>query len=132
MQHGETTMKNSKKPNETQVAINFKHKYSHNNNEYYYEIDLIDVDSGELCITYISDNNMNYEAWEKLISVMDDKPAHGIGISGNFKYKRNKSKKHNLRIINADVKDLNFEGFVVRDEFMMHIKNTHYSDLDYA
>jgi|TARA_R110001606_G_scaffold296856_2_gene444631 hypothetical protein len=110
----------------TQIAVNFKQKWSHNNEEYYYEIEFIDDSNGKLSVTYVSENNRNYRIWEQLITAMEDKPGHGVVLSGDFKLKKGKVTKNGLSIMNADCKDLTFEQYVPKDMFMNFVLNEFY------
>ncbi len=120
MQHGETTM-NSNKPSPYQVAVNVKRKHSHRNFEDYWEIELIDRDSGVLRKTYVTLNMRNYVMWQHLLLAMEEYPGSAICIHGNFKCVKGKTD-----IINADVKFSHEKSFD-RDEFMNAVADMYYA-----
>ena len=115
------------KPANMQFAVTHTQKYSHNNQEYYDEIEFIDNDTGKMTITYVSESNRNYSKWEQLVRAMEDKPGHGVLISGDFRLKKGKTNKNNLPIMNADVKDLAFEQYVSMEEFMNIVREKYYA-----
>jgi hypothetical protein len=115
------------KPANFQIAVTHAQKYSHNNQEYYDEIEFIDNNTGEMSVTYVSESNRNYIKWEQLIRAMEDKPGHGVLVSGDFRYKKGKTNKYNKPIMNADIKDLAFEEYVPLEEFMNIVRDKHYA-----
>ena len=109
------------KPSEQQWAVTHKRKFSHRNDEHYYEIEFIDNSSGRLRKTYASETNHNFQMWEQLISYMEDHPHKAVCIEGEFHCKRGKKD-----IINADAQF----GFVEAqdlDEFMNAVGHVYYA-----
>lgn len=78
--------------------LSVKSKWSKYNSEYYYDIELINSDDGELYRTYVSPSNNNYKLWEEAIDTMESCDDVSVNITGNFKLT-----KKDRRIINADV-----------------------------
>lgn len=108
----------------TQYAVTATSRYSKTNSEDYWEIELIDKDSGALRKTYVSELNFNFRIWEQLLTAMQQMPDRAIGIQGNFKTVRGKSD-----IINADAK-FEYSDDWDRNAFMNAILETYYPELD--
>lgn len=87
------------KPSNVLILVGTVERYSDRNDEYYYDVDLIDGDTGAYYHTYVSDNNRNSRMWMQAIEMFHADRSKGIVISGDFRLAKN---KHTL--VDADVK----------------------------
>jgi hypothetical protein len=70
--------------------------------ERYYEIEMLDDETGTYVKTYASEDNFNYDNWEPVIRAWQPKKL--IAIKGIFKFKRDAKTKQFTNIVNADSK----------------------------
>jgi hypothetical protein len=70
--------------------------------ERYYEIEMLDDETGTYVKTYTSESNFNYDNWEPVIDAWQ--PSTMIAIRGVFKFKRDSKTMQFTNIVNADSK----------------------------
>ena len=59
--------------------VNVAHLFSYRNDEWYWRLEFIDDATGELLMTYISENNLNYRHWHSIIEEWQPTVALGLG-----------------------------------------------------
>ena len=101
-------------------AVSAKTKWSRQNSEYYCEIELIDANTGNLHKTYVGEDNINWEYWEKVMENLDLYPEMVFCIQGEFKTVRDTD------LVNAD-SIFKIKGAFERQEFFETIEEQFYS-----
>lgn len=104
-----------KNPSNTQILVGVHKRWSDRNDEYYYELDLIDGDTGEARRTYVSNNNYNAKPWMQAIQMFELDNSKAIVLCGDYRIAKNKPK-----IISADVR-IEFDGTLDRYEVLSAI-----------
>lgn len=102
-------------------TIDAKTRWSHQNSEYYHEIEMIDGNTGKMHKTYVSENNINYDRWEKLMELMSMYEDRVICIEGAFK-----SVRDSEVLINADSEFTVYDTFD-RTDFLHKVYDNFYA-----
>lgn len=86
--------------------------------ERYFEIEMLDDETGEYVKTYASEDNFNFDNWYPVIKTWQPKTL--LAITGVFKFKRDPKTKLFTNIINADSKPHVYESYdqSVRDQYL--------------
>ncbi len=87
-------------------------------NERYYEIEMLDDETGAYVKTYASEDNFNYDNWHTVIKTWQPKTL--LAIRGVFKFKMDPKTRSLTNIINADSKPYIDELYdqTVRDQYL--------------
>jgi hypothetical protein len=86
--------------------------------EKYFEIEMLDDETGEYVKTYTGDEYFNFDNWRPVIDAWE--PNTLVAISGIFKFKRDAKSKELTNIVNADSKPhiLDTYNQSVRDQYL--------------
>lgn len=86
----------------TLMVIDIHARKNHKRDERYYEIEMLDDQTGTYVKTYASEHNFNYDNWEPVIQAWQPKKL--VAIKGIFKFKRDPKTREFTNIVNADSK----------------------------
>ena len=104
-------------PSKYQAIVNVVERWSDRNSEEFYEIEIIDNDTGKMRITYVSESNFNSKPWLQAVKVWQKIRNQAVIISSDkFKVKK-KPNKYGFEILNAD-SNFEYEGVVDLDDYM--------------
>ncbi len=86
--------------------------------ERYFEIEMLDDETGEYVKTYASEDNFNFNNWLPVIQTWQPKTL--LAVTGVFKFKRDPKSKELTNIINADSKPHVYDVYdqSVRDQYL--------------
>ena len=102
---------------EFQAIVNVVERWSDRNSEEFYEIELIDNETGKMRITYVSESNFNSKPWLQAVKVWQVSRNQAVIItSEKFKVKK-KPNKYGFEIVNADSM-FEYVGAVDLDDYM--------------
>lgn len=86
----------------TFVVIACTRKYNPQRKETYYHIEMLDDATGELVITYASEENYNFVNWQNVIDAVQNNSNQLPVLQGVFTFKRDKKSGEITNIVNAD------------------------------
>lgn len=106
---------------DTMFTVDARTRWSHSNNEYYHEIEMVDSNTGKMHKTYVSENNINYDRWEKLMEHMSLYEDRTVCIEGKFRAVRDSDV-----LINAD-SEFTIYGTFDREDFLQKVYENFYA-----
>lgn len=103
----------STQPSNFQIVVNIIEDWSRQNHQTFYEIEMVDGDTGALRRTFITPDSFNYRKnrWIQVIEMFQLNPSRAIIIDGNFSLARSR-RRHD--VIDADSK---FEYYDTTDRY---------------
>lgn len=82
------------------MVVNIRYRYNKVRDQRYYDIEMIDDETGTFVRTYSGPDYRNWTKWEKIVDTWDTDKM--VSITGDFKFKRDPDTKEFTNIINAD------------------------------
>ena len=102
----------------TLIVFDIHSRKNRQRDERYYEIEMLDDETGAYVKTYASEDNFNFDNWSSVIHTWQPKTL--LAITGVFKFKRDPKTREFTNIINADSKPHVYESYdqTVRDQYL--------------
>jgi hypothetical protein len=82
------------------MIVNIRSRYNKIRDQRYYDIEMLDDETGSFVRTYTCPDYSNWSKWEKIVDAWE--PDTMISITGKFKFKRDKTSGELTNIVNAD------------------------------
>lgn len=109
----------------TLIVFDIHARKNKDRDERYFEIEMVDDETGAYVKTYASEDNFNFDNWYPVIKTWQPKTL--VAITGVFKFKRNPKSKQLTNIIDADSKPHVYETYdqSVRDQYLQLYASKH-------